>query len=96
MAHTSDNDSDVFLSKREVAELIGMRPHTVDRMRKDPECDLPPPYWPNRQSPRWSRAEILTWMRSRPRGGVSPNATAKNLGKHLRSANAKRRKGDAS
>ena len=84
MAQTSDND-DTFLDKKAVGQIIGVNWWSIDRLRRDPTRGFPQPHWISNQSPRWSKAEVLTWMRERPRGGVSPNATRKRLGKYVRS-----------
>ena len=81
---TPQND-DIYLDKKAVGEIVGVQWFTIDRLRKDPSKNFPQPVWVTDQSPRWSRAEILQWMRERPRGGVSPNAVKKRLGKYARS-----------
>ncbi|MBV9978217.1 MAG: hypothetical protein JO105_22760 [Hyphomicrobiales bacterium] len=65
--------ADIYLSKRQVAEMLGARWWKIDRLRRDADAKFPEPYWISQSSPRWSRAEIVEWMRARildPRRGA--------------------------
>jgi predicted DNA-binding transcriptional regulator AlpA len=63
--------NDVFVDKRGAAEIIGAKWWKIDRLRQDPTANFPEPFWLSTTTPRWSKSEVLEWMRQRPRGGVA-------------------------
>ena len=54
------------MSKKEVAELLGVSENTVDNYRKK-HPDFPEPFCLSATALRWKRIEILEWLDSRPR-----------------------------
>jgi predicted DNA-binding transcriptional regulator AlpA len=63
--------SSEWLTKVEVACLLGVHPGSIDRYRRrDPT--FPPPYWLTGCTPRWKRDEVEKWLASRPRSARAP------------------------
>ena len=54
------------LSKKEVADLLGVSENTVDNYRKK-FSDFPEPFFLGATTLRWKKGQILDWMDSRPR-----------------------------
>ena len=55
------------MNSRAVAELLGVHPSTLCRMRLTGEG--PPVVWITPKSPRYELAGVLAWVRSRRSGG---------------------------
>lgn len=60
-----------LLSKRQLAELLGVNSWTVDRWRKT-NPDFPAPVWLSDSTLRWRRLDVERWLATRQRGGVGP------------------------
>jgi len=60
-----------LMTKRELAEVLGVNPWTIDRWR-DKRPDFPKPLWISASTLRWRRQEIERWLATRQRGGTSP------------------------
>jgi predicted DNA-binding transcriptional regulator AlpA len=65
---------DPMLTKREVADTLRVDPATVDRERKH-NPKFPEPTWITDKTPRWFRSQIINYLASRPKGGISPDWT---------------------
>lgn len=59
------------MSQKEIAARLKVNTWTVNSIRKS-DPTFPKPIWISDKTPRWSSADILNWMSSRPRGGLSP------------------------
>lgn len=55
-----------LLTSRQVAELLGVHPSTLSRLRAT--GDGPPVLWVTVNSPRYLHSDVLAWLKSR-RGG---------------------------
>jgi predicted DNA-binding transcriptional regulator AlpA len=68
----SDAEASQLLSKRQLAEMLGVNPFSIDRWRRtDPT--FPKPFWLTGTTPRWHHSDVAAWLASRQRGGISPD-----------------------
>ncbi len=52
-----------LLTSRQVAELLGVHPSTLSRLRS--AGDGPPVLWITENSPRYLQRDVLAWLKSR-------------------------------
>ena len=52
-----------LLTSRQVAELLGVHPSTLSRLRST--GDGPPVLWITENSPRYLHTEVLSWLKTR-------------------------------
>jgi predicted DNA-binding transcriptional regulator AlpA len=57
---------EALLTSRQVAELLGVHPSTLSRLRTT--GDGPPVLWVTSNSPRYLHSDVVAWLKSR-RGG---------------------------
>jgi hypothetical protein len=57
---------EALLTSRQVAELLGVHPSTLSRLRTT--GDGPPVLWVTANSPRYLHSDVVAWLKSR-RGG---------------------------
>jgi hypothetical protein len=62
-----------LLSKKDLAQLLGITPWSLNQWRRDPKIGLPACIWLSSTTPRWRRSDIETWLASRQRGGLAPS-----------------------
>jgi excisionase family DNA binding protein len=62
-----------YITTRELAELLKIRPNTIERWRTNRECPIP---WINvRRRVLFARADVVAYLESQKRDRVSNTAT---------------------